>query len=258
MAGTPKRSLKRTVASTVEDRTPQFLLGWLVIAMIVSLLAGLGIGMKVGEHHKATKKLASLTTPTTRHTGKKPATRRAVLANAPLVGTVASLGAKSMVIVTTKGRVVIGLIKLTAVDTVAPANGSDVKAGRRIRLQFAAKALTPTTTGTTAAGAPTTAKPPATLTAKEILLMPTTSKIGSVVTAATPESVTVTISGKAVVVSTTGTTFDKAVTATRADLKKGSRVLVRVLRKSVKVRRRTRRVTTALEIVVLPPGSTIT
>ena len=52
MAAEPKRSFKRTVASTVEGRSPGFLLSSLALAMVISLLAGLGIGIQVGDHNK--------------------------------------------------------------------------------------------------------------------------------------------------------------------------------------------------------------
>jgi len=49
-AETPKRSWKRTVASTVEGRSPRFLLGSLALAMVISLVAGLAIGLVLGAH----------------------------------------------------------------------------------------------------------------------------------------------------------------------------------------------------------------
>jgi hypothetical protein len=71
MAAEPKRSFKRTVASTVEGRSPRFLLSSLALAMVLSILAGLGIGIKIGEHNKKKAKPVATTKPTT------PTTRRA-------------------------------------------------------------------------------------------------------------------------------------------------------------------------------------
>ncbi len=90
-AETPKRSWKRTVASTVEGRTPRFLLGSLALAMVISLIAGLGIGVKVGEHRKTTTKQAAVEHP--------PATRKRVkvvtaFAPPPLKGVVVRTAAR--------------------------------------------------------------------------------------------------------------------------------------------------------------------
>src|SRR5580765_436556 len=127
MAATPKRSFKRTVASTVEERSPGFLLGSLALAMVISLLAGLGIGIKIGQHDKSNKaKPAAVgklpkTSTTVRHAPKGK--------RGPLVGTVVLKGPKLLVIKTKTAQVSLRLIAKTVVEGTMNGGPADIKAG---------------------------------------------------------------------------------------------------------------------------------
>jgi hypothetical protein len=229
-AATPKRSFKRTVASTVEERSPRFLLGSLALAMVISLLAGLGIGIKVGEHNKTKAKPAAVKpkkTPTSR-----PAGAGAKAPLPPLKGTVVSKAPRLLLISTGKRRIPLVLLPKTRVEVTAPAQRSDIKAGSRVLFKLdgigTSQPTTTNGTGTTAKGA----APAVTYTAKAILIISGTQKgrLGSLVRSVTADSMTFKLpTGKSLTVSTAGARVSKTIPATRAKLVAGQHVLIRWL-----------------------------
>jgi hypothetical protein len=270
-AATPKRSFKRTVASTVEGRTPRFLLGSLALAMVISLVAGLAIGVKIGEHGKSsTKKVAVVKrTPTT----KKRVVSKSPFARPPLKGVVARVTPKLVAIRRgPRARIPLVMGPRTKIETTTKAGPADIKAGSRVL--FVLGLNTATTTPTTAAAAPTTgtgaptpttaAKPA--LHAKSVLIISGIGpRIGSVVSSVTPDSMTFkAANGKTVTISTFGAHISKTIPVTKALLKAGQHVLVRsrlgpVPKKTKKVKgkkaRPVKRSRLALEIVILPTPS---
>jgi len=262
MAATPKRSFTRTVASTVEDRSPGFLLSSLALAMVISLLAGLAIGIKVGEHNKSKAKSTSLVkpkkTPTT--VRKAPKAKRG-----PLVGTVVRKTPNLLVIKGKTGRATLGLVAKTVVELATNGSSADIKAGAHVLFAVNAATTSPSTTPATgltssSAGTPTTTGP-SPLTAKEIVVVTGSgaARAGAVVASVTANSMTFKVGKSSVTVLTTGARILKTITAKRADLTVGKHVLVRAFlppapkkkatkaKKAVAPRRRI-----ALEIVILP------
>ena len=230
-AATPKRSFKRTVASTVEERSPRFLLGSLALAMVISLLAGLGIGIKVGEHNKTnTAKVAAVKpkpTPSSRPAGTGAGSGAA---RPPLKGTVVRKAPKVLVISSGKARISVRLIPTTRVEVTGPATRSDIKAGSRVLFVLKAKAAgTPTTKATgTATGAPGAVV----FSAKSVLIVSGIQKarLGSLVSSVTANSMTFKLpNGKSLTISTAGAKVSKTIPSTRAKLVAGQHVLVKWL-----------------------------
>jgi hypothetical protein len=257
-AETPKRSWKRTVASTVEGRTPRFLLGSLVLAMVISLVAGLAIGVKIGEHSKNSSKAAVVRpTPTT----KKRVKVVSAFAKPPLKGVVVRSLPKLLVLSSGKARIRLGYLPRSHIEATALATRSDIKAGSRVVFVLSPKA--PTTTPTTAAGTPTSAgtvAPPA-LAAKEILIVSgaTAGRMGSLVTKVTSNSMVFKGANRRLIsISTVGAVVRKTVPATKAKLTAGRHVLVRAFfvvakkKAGAKKNARAKRTRVAFEVVVLP------
>jgi hypothetical protein len=269
MATTPTRSLKRTLASTVEDRTPRFLLGSLVLAMVISLLAGLGIGIKVEQHRIKTKKsVAAVVKP--KRPAKPGTVRAALLANVPVEGTVFSLGPKRLVVSGPRGRARLVMAPKTRIEVVRPGTAADIVVGSHVLFVLVKKTTTTTAaaagaTGSSSSGA-TSAPATATAAAKEIVVVSANGqkgRLGSVVTAVTSDSMTIKGSrGKVVTISTVGAKIEKTARGTRSSLVKGTRVIVRTyqgraVRRKVKGKkaRLVKPPRAAVEIVVLPSGT---
>jgi hypothetical protein len=233
-AATPKRSFKRTVASTVEERSPRFLLGSLALAMVISLLAGLGIGIKVGEHNKTKAKPAAIKPKKTQTS--RPAGAGSKAARPPLTGTVVRKTPKLLVISTGKARIPLILLPKTRVEATAPAQRSDIKAGSRVLFKIdgvttsrpATTNAAGTGTGTGATGAASAAR----YTAKAILIVSglQPGRLGSLVRSVTADSMTFKLpSGKLLTISTAGARVSKTIPSTRAKLVAGQHVLVKWL-----------------------------
>jgi hypothetical protein len=265
MAPTPKRSLKRTVADTVEGRSPQFLLSSLALAMVISLVAGLAIGIKV-EQHRATKKTKPIVA--TKKKAKKTVKVKTA-STAPLNGRVIRSGPRLLVISTKKGkRFSIVVVPKTKIEATTAATASDIVVGTRV--VFAAKP-TAATTSTTAGATPTTGSGSGTggkvirttFTATAILVMTAKLRVGYLVTSVTPGSMKVRLpSGQIVTISTTGAYIRKTRPALKAQITKGRRVLVKTIllpapkrKGKAKAKRPIVRRPIALEIVVLPVGT---
>jgi hypothetical protein len=213
MAAEPKRSFKRTVASTVEGRSPRFLLSSLALAMVISILAGLGIGYAVGDHNNDTAKPKAVKqTPTTRR--NKTASKALKL---PLKGTVVRETAKSLVVSSGKGRVTLALVPNSAIEVAQTATTAEIKPGSRVLFALEKRSAGTTTTGDT----PVEAK------ATEIIVVTGTGRLGTTVSAVTSDSMSFKVNGKTVTVSTVGAKVTKTVPAQRSRLTAGAHVLVR-------------------------------
>jgi len=273
MAATPKRSFRRTVASTVEERSPRFLLGSLALAMVISLVAGLGIGIKIGEHRKSNKAKPVATTKPTKP--RNP--RRGVFAfkGGPIVGTIRFKGPHAIVVAKKKGKVTLGLVPKTVVEVTTAATRADIKAGAHVLfvLKKGSKLSPPDTTPTgltssSAAPATTPTTRPSSLTATEIIVVNGADnvRLGSVVESVTANSMTFVLpNGKPLTISTAGAKIVQTIPGTKANLTVGKRVLVRSLlgpapKKTKKTKKKPGglvaiRKRVALEIVILPAAS---
>lgn len=264
MAATPKRSFKRTVASTVEERSPRFLLASLALAMVISLLAGLAIGIKIGHHDNANKaKRAAVVKP------KKTPTKvrkTAKSTRGPLVGSVLLKSPKLVVIKTKAGRATLGLVAKTLVELTTNGTPADLKAGAHVLFVVNPATTSPSTTTATgltssSAGATTPATRPVPATAKEIVVVTGTraTRAGAVVASVTANSMTFNLGGGSLTVLTTGARILKTIPGKRVDLATGKRVLVRAyLPPAVKKTKKAKKAAAvvrrriALEIVILP------
>jgi hypothetical protein len=261
MAATPKRSFKRTVASTVEERSPRFLLGSLALAMVISLLAGLGIGIKIGEHdesNSATPVAKTKPTPTT-----KPKT--AARPTNPLVGTIVGKTPKLLVVAGRSGRVTMRLIPRTVIHVTAAATPADIKVGSHVLFALkprAGSASTTTPTGlTSSSAAPTTTTTRlGPLTAKEVIIVTGARKAraGLVVSSVTADSMTFAFPNGRVTISTTGAKIVKTIPGKPVNLAAGKHVAIQwylppAVKKAKKAGKAAPvRLRIALEIVVLP------
>jgi hypothetical protein len=256
MAATPRRSLKQTLAGTVEERSPRFLLSSLVLAMVISLIAGLGIGIKI-EQHRVKNKAKPVVAKHTPKTGKAK-----LLGKGPLYGRVIQRRPKLFLISALGRRMSIAFIPRTRIEVTAPAKPTDIVAGSRVMVAFKR------TTGTATTGAPATTgtatkttAAKTTPTAKEIVILTAKTGMGTLVGSVTANTMTLKLQGgKTVTISTGGAKIEKTTPGPKTNITKGRRVFVRsYLLPAPKRKRKTKRPVTrrrvALEIVVLPVGT---
>ena len=236
MATTPKRSLKRTLASTVEERSPRFLLGSLALAMVISLVAGLAIGMAVERRRDDSNKAKPAAVKKKKPAAVKKATRRAVFTNAPPTAIV--VGRRQGLVTVSQGQrqFVVALVKMTRVEIAKPALRSDIVVGSRVVVVFKAKDAV-----------------------SEILIATGHQGTGSVVTAVTPTSMTLKFGSKPLKVSTVGAKIEKTVLAGNAIITKGRRVLVKTFVPAPvrQGKRLIKQTPIALEVLVLSPRSAL-
>ena len=268
MATPPKRSLKRTVASTVEERSPRFLLGSLALAMVISLVAGLGIGIAIGENDNDTSKPAAGITPKPTPTTRRPGTR-STLAPAPLLAVVVRAGPRLLVVSKGTRRLTMTMARGTRVNVVRPAKSSEIKKGSHVLFVGGgvSKSTTTTSGATTTTASSSTTRPRANqpaYVAKAILIVTgqAANRIGSTVTAVTAKTMTFRgARGIPVTISTVGAKVEKTVASTRAKLIRGRHVLVkskllvakRTTKTTAKAKVPRRRV--VIEVIALPNGS---
>jgi RNase P/RNase MRP subunit p29 len=247
MAAEPKRSFKRTVASTVEGRSPRFLLSSLALAMVISILAGFGIGYAIGDHNNGTaKSRAANQTPTTRRakTGK-------TALKVPLKGIVVRETAKSLVVNNGKGRLTFAVVPRSIIEVAQTATTADIKPGSHVLYVLEKRSAGTTTTG----GAAVEVK------ATEIIVVSGSAKsrLGQTVSAVTSDSMSFKVYGKTVTVSTAGAKVTKTVPAKRSRLTAGAHVLIgrffppatKKKAKKAKVKRQV----IAVEILLVPATS---
>jgi hypothetical protein len=270
MAPAPKRSLKRTVASTVEDRTPRFLLGSLALAMVISLLAGLGIGIKVEQHRVESKKAKTTATAKTKTKKKTTTKKTALLGAGPLYARVITAGPRNLIVTNGRRRIPLVMLKNTEVELAKPATASAIVAGAHVLVVFKHPAGSgSTTTAATAGPTGTTAtKPPAI--ASEIVVVNGTApgRLGIHVESAGSGTMTLKIGTAKLTVSIAGARIEQTETGVASDLSAGRKVVVRTYHPIVKTKPKKKKKnkkakkpvvvktsTFAVEIVLLPSDS---
>jgi hypothetical protein len=261
----PKRSFKRTVASTVEGRSPRFLLGSLALAMVISLVAGLGIGIQVGDDDNTTTP-ATVAKPKAKP--KARVNRASAFARPPIKANIVRARPRILVIARGQRRIQMTMGPSTRIEVVRPASRSEVKVGSRVLFVLGAGAIgTSTTSGestTTADETTTTGAGGVVYVATDILLVTGAAKnrLGSTVSAVDADSMTFRArNGKTVEISTVGAEFTKTIPGTRAKLLPGRRVLIKSVaapKPKTKPRPGAKKVVRrpiAAEVIALPDGS---
>lgn len=249
MATTPKPSLPQRLAGTVEGRTPRFLLGSLALAMVISVLAGIGIGMKVEQHRVKTNAARPVA-----GNPKKPVVKPAgKVVRGTLRGTLTQVKPKWIALSGPTGRKVVAFAPVALIEVTTAAGVPKIKKGDRILVTFRRKITSTTTTAGTATAT----------TANEIILVTGTGnfRLGRLVASVTSNSITLTNPlGKSTTISTAGAKILKTVRATKADLTTGRLVIVRTLlsppKKTTKPGVLTR-VLLAYEVLVLPANRSL-
>src|SRR5437867_12729867 len=115
--------LKAIARSAFEDRSPRFLLVTIALAVVIALLAGVGIGYKADTGtSRPAKKSAKHSTQKKQH--RQPATRKA----APLlIGTVATRRPRKIVVLQANGKAVqVGLGRKLRVAIAKPDKPSSI------------------------------------------------------------------------------------------------------------------------------------
>jgi len=270
MAATPKRSLKRTVASTVEERSPRFLLGSLALAMVISLLAGLGIGIKIGENDESNNATpVAKTKPTT--TKPKTATRP----KNPLVGTIVGKTPQRIVVATRTGRVRTRVLPTTVINVTTAATTADIKPGSHVLYALkpvagSPSATTPTGLTSSSVPAPSTTTKPGPLTGRDNGIVTGTRKssAGGPGSSVTADSMTFKLpNGRPLTISTAGARVVKTIPGKKVNLATGKHVRVQWFltrpqkpaknaKNAKNAKKKPVRFRIALEIVVLPVATT--
>jgi hypothetical protein len=183
-----------TTGTGWRQRSTGFLASITAIVLVVVLLGGMAIGYEI---EKSRVKSPAKTT------AKKPAAKLP----ARVVGTVTLSAAKSITITPTRGaNRKIAVTKTTVIVKAGSGAASDIAAGTRVVY----------------AGAFTKAK--------EVIVLPGTAHIGSMVTAADGTTMSLKNGSKVTKITTTGATVNKVTPATIADVVKGSKVIVATVR----------------------------
>jgi hypothetical protein len=266
MATTPKRSLKRTLASTVEDRSPRFLLGSLALAMVISLVAGLGIGYKVEQHRVESKKTKTTATTKKKKKTTKKKTATAKVGTGPVFAKVVSTAPKLLVVSTGTGRLRLVMLKKTTVDLTKAADASAIVPGAHVLVAYKKATSTGTTTTGTAGPTGTTAtKPPAVATEVVVVTGAAAKFLGSEVESAGAGTMTLKFGTAKITVSISGARIEETEPGVASDLSPGRKVAVRAYKpvvKATKTKKKTKKKkkavktsTYALDVVLLPSDS---
>ena len=266
MATTSKRSLKRTLASTVEDRSPRFLLGSLALAMVISLVAGLGIGYKVEQHRVESKKTkTTATTKTKKKTKKKTTTAK--VGTGPVFGKVVSTAPKLLVVSTGTGRLRLVMLKKTTVDLTKTADASAIVPGVHVLVAYKKATSTgTTTTGTAGPTGTTVTKPPAVASEVVVVTGAAAKFLGSEVESAGAWTMTLKFGTAKITVSISGARIEETEAGVASDLSPGRKVAVRAYKpvakatktkkkKTKKKKAAVKTSTYALDVVLLPSDS---
>lgn len=198
------------------QRSSGFLAGIAAVVLVVVLLGGMAIGYEIEKSRvKSTKPAAA---------AKKPAAKPAAIR---IVGTVSAVTPNVITVAPTKGAArKVTLEKATVVVKAGAGAASDIAVNSRV--VFSAASFTK---------------------AKVVIVLATTARIGTKVTAADATTMTLLNGGKVAKLTITGATVNKTAPATVASVVKGSKVMVGA------TRTKTGQVI-ATEIVVLPSNST--
>jgi hypothetical protein len=201
------------------QRPTGFLASIVAVVVIVVLVGGIALGYEIEKSRVKTHraKSAGVTTPTK----SAPRVTRiigAVTASTPNVISITLKSGAKRNVTMAKGTVVVRAGSGTA---------SDISANERVVY--------------VSAGSPTKVA--------AVIVLPKTARLGSLVSTANATTMSVEVSkAKVVKITTTGATVDKVSPATLADVTKGSKVLVQIVRTKTGV-------LVATEIIVLPGNS---
>jgi hypothetical protein len=202
------------------QRSSGYLAGVAAVVLVVVLLGGMAIGYEIEKSR--VKKPAKTTAA-----AKKAPAKAAVPVR--VIGTVSVVTPNSITVTPTKGAArKISLAKGTVVVKAGSGAASDIAANSRVIFSGAAGSFT---------------------TAKVIIVLATTARIGTKVTSADATSMSLQNGNKVSKITTSGATVNKTAPATVADLVKGAKVMVGAVRTKAGA-------LIATEIVVLPSNST--
>jgi hypothetical protein len=198
------------------QRSSGFLAGIAAVVLVVVLLGGMAIGYEIEKSRvKSTKPAAAAKKRAANHAANR------------LVGTVSAVTPNVITVAPTKGAArKVTLEKATVVVKAGAGAASDIAVNSRV--VFSAASFTK---------------------AKVVIVLATTARIGTKVTAADATTMTLLNAGKVAKLTITGATVNKTAPATVASVLKGSKVMVGA------TRTKTGQVI-ATEIVVLPSNST--
>jgi hypothetical protein len=200
------------------ERPTGLLVSLTAFVVIVVLVGGMALGYEI-EKSRVKKKTSTPTTVTTPSTGTLPAARAvgSVLATSPNVITIMLHSGATRRIALAKGTVVVRAGSGTA---------SDIATNQRVVY---------------ATGSSST-------TATAVIVLPSTARLGALVSATDSTTMSVKVFTKVMKITTTGATVNKVSPATLADVTKGAKVLVQTVPTTTGVH-------VATEIIVLPANS---
>jgi phage gp45-like len=208
----------------IKRQSPTTLLGAIALVLVVGLAAGFGIGYKVEQSRTKDDLKKAREAASAKAAKKAPGAATAVR----LIGKIDDATENNLsVTVNGKPSRKIALRPTTTFVKAVAGTAADITKGSRVVWKAKKGALTA---------------------AEEVIVLPAQAKLGILVTAVAPDSVTIkSAKGKDVKVTTTGATIEKVTNATKADAAKGSTVIAES--------RQTKGVLTATEIIVLPTST---
>jgi hypothetical protein len=201
------------------ERPTGLLVSVTAFVVIVVLVGGMALGYEIEKSRVKKRTTSTPTTVTTPSTGTLPAARAvgSVLATSPNVITIMLHSGATRRIALAKGTVVVRAGSGTA---------SDITTNQRVVY---------------AAGSSST-------TATAVIVLPSTARLGALVSATDSTTMSVKVFTKVMKITTTGATVNKVSPATLADVTKGAKVLVQTVPTTTGVH-------VATEIIVLPANS---
>jgi hypothetical protein len=200
------------------ERPTGLLVSVTAFVVIVVLVGGMALGYEI-EKSRVKKKTSTPTTVTTPSTGTLPAARA--------VGSVLATSSNVITIMLHSGATRrIALAKGTVVVRAGSGTASDIATNQRVVY---------------ATGSSST-------TATAVIVLPSTARLGALVSATDSTTMSVKVFTKVMKITTTGATVNKVSPATLADVTKGAKVLVQTVPTTTGVH-------VATEIIVLPANS---
>jgi hypothetical protein len=215
-------SLKRIFKSAMDDRSPRFMLATIALGVVVALLAGTLIGYKLDNSGGSGTTKKATTATKKKKVRRGPA--RAVAAPVLFGEVVAARPAKIVVVGANKQRVPLVIGPRTKAETASVSSASAIVVGSRVL-------YAPTSTGSTSAA--------------EVVVLPSSSGLGSVVTAVSP-STSMTLNGS-LVIGTQGATVLRTTASNRGKIPNGAKVVVAYFT--------LKRKNGAVEVALLPANS---
>ncbi len=210
--------------TALQRRSAGMLIGTLIAALVVAGVAGFAIGFKV-EQSRTRNEVKKAKQGQTAKKKKKVAVKATAVS---VIGKVSAKTSNTMTVVDGRGtehKIAFG--KASVVVIAAKADQGALKTGMKI-LYWPVKGNYKT--------------------ASEVVVLPADAKVGAKVTKTDANSVTLAgAKGNAIVVSTTGATYDTVTAGHLGDIPNNAEVSIRALKRGTTV--------TAVEVVVLPAGT---